>query len=52
MILYLPYVKAFTALLEEKLNYTRRESTNIKSSKLRFIAEISQFLVNKFISKS
>jgi len=22
MILYLPYVKAFTAFLEEKLNYT------------------------------
>jgi len=35
MILYLPYVKAFTAFLEEKLNYTRRESTNIKSPKLR-----------------
>jgi hypothetical protein len=31
MILYLPYVKAFTAFLEEKLNYTRRESTNIKN---------------------
>jgi hypothetical protein len=33
MILYLPYVKAFTAFLEEKLNYTRRESTNIKNNK-------------------
>jgi hypothetical protein len=39
MILYLPYVKAFAALLEEKLNYTSRESTNIKSSKLRLINE-------------
>jgi hypothetical protein len=39
MILYLPYVKAFTAFLEEKLNYTRRESTNIKNSKLHLINE-------------
>jgi hypothetical protein len=37
MILYLPYVKAFTAFLEEKLNYTRRESTNIKNPKLHLI---------------